>query len=182
MVFDGAFTNVVLGPAGAALPNDVCYICYDVILDPTTVIAGITTDHPPVCKTRSNLLVKVNLAPTGVLQPYFTNDGIANLVATKALVEANNDVFTIGELNSYNTFATDTFEDWVESIFNRCAFEVLVFCLRKIYVGRGVYMTAMTCIQAARQEVSEGGKAKVLTVLLFFEQFMALVNELDGGC
>ena len=67
----------------------------------------------------------------------------------------------------HNTFATDTFEEWVESIFNRCAFEVLVFRLREMYVGRGVYMTAMTRIQAARQEVSEGGKAKVLTVSFF---------------
>ena len=63
-------------------------------------------------------------------------------------------------------------------MFNRCLFEVLVFCLREMYVGRGVYMMAMTRIQAAHQEVSEGGKAKVLTVSLFFERFMALVNEL----
>ena len=72
VVFDGAFADVVLGVAGAALPNDVRYICCDVIMDPTTVIAGITTDHPPVRKTRSNLLVKVNLDPTGVPQPYGT--------------------------------------------------------------------------------------------------------------
>ena len=160
------------------MPHNVSYICYDVIMDPTTVIAGITTDHPLVRKTRSNLLVKVNLDPTGILQPYLTNGGIANLAATKALIEANNNVFTIGELNSYNTFATDTFEDWVDSIFNCCTFEVLVFCLREMHVGRGVYMTAMTHIQAACQEVLEGSKAKVLTVLLFFERFMVLVNKL----
>ena len=177
-IFDGAFADVALGGAGAVLPHNVCYICYDVIMDPAMVVTGVTMDHPPVRKTHSNLLVKVNLAPTGIPQAYFTNGGIANLVATKALIEAKNNVFAVGELNSYNAFATDTFEDWVESVFNRCAFEVLVFRLREMYVGRGVYMTAMTRIQAARQEVLEGGKAKVLTVSLFFERFMALINEL----
>ena len=89
--------------------------------------------------------MKVTLDPTtGNPHAYFTTDGIANFAATKGLIESNNQVFTIGELNAYNTFATDTFEEWVESIFNRCVFEVLVFRLREMYVGRGVYMTAMT--------------------------------------
>ena len=59
------------------------------------------------------------------------NGGVVNFAATKALVDANNDVFTIGELNSVNTLVTDTFEEWVETVFNRCVFEILVFVCGK---------------------------------------------------
>ena len=131
------------GRVPLSLPNKVCCVCCNV-MDPAAVMAGIATDHPPVNKTCSNLLLKLNLDATENPQAYFTNGSITNLAATKALIEANNNVFTVGELNSYNTSATNAFNDWVESVFNHCMLEILVFPLRKMHVGRGVYMTAMT--------------------------------------
>lgn len=179
-VFKGllALDGTVPAPAGAPadIPINAAFVCFDVTMDPTPVLANVTVGQAVPQYSVGNVTVRVgnlpragNLAAThamATLSPLMTNNGVEMLIG---VWDATNSVSNM-----------QTWEKHVKKFFHRCLFEVAVPQLRLVYVGTGVYQTAESRLQSLRQSRVKNGKSETLAVENFYAQFLNVVNELDS--
>ena len=98
-------------------------------MDPTTVMAGIQTDHNPGIKMCSNVLIRFALDAMGIPANYYNLAMLTNASAIKQVTTGATHPFVVGKLLAQNVFVTDTFKNWVQDVFGHCVFEVLVYRL-----------------------------------------------------